>query len=162
MLTERVIAKPKELLEIMPEKFYFDTLRPCMIGIMKDVKFDLILLDTIEKTINEADGRAANKNYVDLAESFDVLTGVLLSPKSTYERSDSFIRATDKEKQSVRTLGKYIQDILTIIKFSKNSKVANEETKKPRERLGYNSKLKENELPIEVKKEEDHKERIPD
>lgn len=140
-LRER-ITETRDLLEIMPDKFYFDTLRPHMKEMWANVKFDPILTDTIEKTLNEADGHAGNKRYQDLAVAFNVLTGVLVDPKSTYQRSDSFIRATESDKESVRVLTKHIQDLLAIIKCTKVEPKT--EVIEKRERLGYDVSRKEN------------------
>lgn len=142
MLKERITSSVNSNLEIMPEQFYFDKLRPHMITLLKEVKFDIILTSTVENTMNRADGFASTEDYKNLAESFDVLAGVLLSPKSTYKKSDAYIRASQVERDIVDELSTYIQDILTIIRFSKKEDKPKETVVK--QRIGYNPETKQN------------------
>lgn len=146
-------------LEIMPEQFYLDTLRPHMIIMLGQVKYDDVLTLTLEETINKADGFAGNKQYKDLASSFDVLTGVLLDPRSQYFKNLKFIRADDKDKEMVRKLAKHIQDILTIIQYSKAE--AKIDLSKPRKRLNYSDTAKENVMPNVPEQPVETKPRIP-
>lgn len=152
MIRERIVNNAKNLLDIMPDKFYFETLRPYMKDMWATVKFDPILTETLEKTMNQADGAAANNNYPILADSFDVLSGVLLDSKSTYQRSDSFIRANETDKEAVRELAKHIQDILTIIKCTPIEQKEKATAKK--ERLGYDLDKRENVLLMEKNSEQ--------
>ena len=137
MLNERINSNP---LNIMPEDFYFDTLRKDFIEVLSKVKFDKVLLTTVEETMNKADGASVNKKYNSLAENLQPLATALLG--KTYQKSDDFIRADEEEKIIVRKLTKNIQDLLTIIKCTKEPEM--KEEKLSRERLNYDSIKKEN------------------
>lgn len=154
MLSEKITAMNP--LNIMPEDFYFDTLRKDFIEVLSKVKFDKILLSTVEEVMNKADGASVNRRYNSLEEYLQPLAIALLS-SSTYQKSDDFIRADEEEKAIVRKLAKDVQDLLTIIKCTKEPEKTEE--KFNRERLNYDSVKKENITlePNEVNK----KERIP-
>lgn len=137
MLNEKINSNP---LNIMPEDFYFDTLRKDFIEVLSKIKFDKVLLATVEETMNKADGASVNKKYNSLAENLQPLATALLS--KTYQKSDDFIRADEEEKIIVRKLTKNIQDLLTIIKCTKEPEM--KEKKLSRERLNYDSTKKEN------------------
>lgn len=143
MLKEKVTETVNGLnpLEIMPEDFYFDTLRPHLKEMYAKVKFDYVLWKAIEKTINEADGFAANKKYDFLSESFDVLSSVLLNPKSQYMKTARFLHASEEDQASVKKLAEYLSDIIMIIKYSKTEETSEVQKK---ERLGYDTAKKQN------------------
>lgn len=137
MLNERVSSNP---LQIMPEDFYYDTLRVDLMNVLAKVEFDVVLKLTVEEVINKADGASVNKNYEQLAEDLQPLATALLS--KNYQRSDEFIRADEEEKTIVRKLTKDVQDLLTIIKCTKEPE--KEEKKLSRQRLNYDETKKEN------------------
>ena len=137
MLNEKVSSNP---LQIMPEDFYYDTLRVDLMNVLAKVEFDVVLKLTVEEVINKADGASVNKNYEQLAEDLQPLATALLS--KNYQRSDEFIRADEEEKTIVRKLTKDVQDLLTIIKCTKEPE--KEEKKLSRQRLNYDETKKEN------------------
>ena len=138
MLNERISGISS--LEIMPEDFYFDTLRKDFIEVLSKVKFDPILVKTVEEVMNRADITSANKKYSSLSENLQPLLIALLS--KNYQKSMDFIRADEEEKDIVRNLTKNVQDLLTIIKCTKEPE--NKEKSLSRERLNYDSTKKEN------------------
>lgn len=148
---------PNNLLSIMPEDFYFDTLRKNFIQVLSTIKFDPVLVSTVEEVMNKADASAVNKRYKQLENDLNPLAVALLS--KNYQKSDSFIRADEEEKVIVRNLTKNIQDLLTIVKCTEEP-----ETKAPqlsRERLNYDVNKKEN---VVMEKNDDTKhqrQRIP-
>ena len=145
-------------LDIMPEDFYFDKVRPEMVEILSTIKFDPILLQTVEEVMNKADGSATKKDYATLQENFNPLSIVLLGNKSTYTKTDSFIRAEEEEKQLVKQFAKNIQELLTIITCTPKEK--KEEKYEVRERLGYDEKAKENVI-VENYDEDNQRMRLP-
>ena len=137
MLNEKISNNP---LQIMPEDFYYDTLRVDLMNVLAKVSFDTVLKLTVEEVINKADGSSVNRNYNQLAEDLQPLATALLS--KNYQRSDEFIRADEEEKAIVRKLTKDVQDLLTIVKCTKAPE--KEEEKPSRQRLGYDETKKEN------------------
>lgn len=136
MLTERITNQ----LNIMPEKFYFDTLRPTLYKVLEVIKFDPILVDTAEELMNKADGYAVHKEYNNLKTVLTPLSNVILG--KNYFKTDKYIRADEEEKTLVRKLSKDVQDILTILTCTEEP--AKEKEKSPRQRIGYDSTRKEN------------------
>ena len=140
MLNGKIASENQNPLSIMPEDFYHDTLRKDFIDILTKVKFDPVLTATVEKTMNKADGSSVNKLYTQLQEDLQPLATALLG--KTYQKSDDFIRADEEEKVIVRKLTKNIQDLLMIIKCTKEPDKTEETFS--RERLNYDSTKKEN------------------
>ena len=143
-------------LSIMPEDFYHDTLRKDFIEVLSKVKFDPILIATVEEVMNKADSSSVNKKYEQLSEDLQPLAVALLS--NNYQKSDSFIRADEEEKNIVRKLMKNIQDLLMIIKCTDEPE--REEKKPNRERFNYDTDKKEN-VVSEFKNSIQQKQRIP-
>lgn len=138
MLNEKVsTANP---LSIMPEDFYHNTLRKDFIEVLSKVKFDPVLILTVEEVMNKADYSSVNKKYVQLTEDLQPLSTALFS--KNYQKSDDFIRADEEEKVIIRKLIKDIQDLLTIATCTKEP--MEEEKKLSKERLNYDSNKKEN------------------
>lgn len=127
-------------LTIMPEDFYHNTLRKDFIEVLSKVKFDPILVTTVEEVMNKADGSSVNKEYEQLSMDLQPLCVALLG--KTYQKSDEFIRADEEEKAIVRKLTKDIQDLLTIAKCTEEPE--KEKEKSNRKRLGYDETKKEN------------------
>lgn len=152
MLTERISNQ----LNIMPEKFYFDTLRPSLHKVLEVIKFDPILVSTSEEVMNKADGYAVRKEYSNLKTVLVPLSNVILG--KNYFKTDAFVRADEEEKALVRKLSKDMQDILTILTCTEEP--AKKEGKASRERLGYDSTRKEN-VVKDSYKEPKQKPRIP-
>ena len=144
-------------LEIMPEDYYYNTLRPQMLEVLSTVSFDPILVDTVERTMNKADGSSANKQYRQLEEDLYQLSVVLLSSRS-YTRSDDFIRASEEEKKLIVKFSKDLQEILTIIACTKDP--VKEAVKYTRERLSYDENQKENVI-YSTGQEDESKRRLP-
>lgn len=136
MLNEK-LSNP---LNIMPEEFYHNTLRKDFIEVLAKIKFDPVLVATVEEVMNKADGSSANKKYTQLTEDLNPLAVALFS--KNYQKSDEFIRADDEEKALVRKLITDIQDLLTIATCTEEPK--EEKKKSIRERLNYDSSKKEN------------------
>lgn len=129
-----------DALNIMPEKFYTDTLRPDLQNVLANITFDPVLVKTVEETLNKADANSIKKEYELLKEDLTPLATAIL--RDSYVRSDDFIRADESEKQIVRKLAKDIQSILTIITCTKSSE--KEEKKFSKQRVGYDETRKEN------------------
>ena len=136
MLTERITNQ----LNIMPENFYLDTLRPTLQKVLETIHFDPILVDTAEEVMNKADGYAVGKKYNNLKTVLTPLSNVVMG--KNYYKTDSYIRADEDEKVLVRKLSKDLQDMLTILTCTEEP--AEKETKTPRQRVGYDSSRKEN------------------
>lgn len=137
MLNEKL---SNDLFNIMPEDFYHNTLRKDFIDTLSKVKFDPILVLTVEEVMNKADSSSVNKEYEQLTEDLQPLAIALLS--DTYQKSDSFIRADEEEKIIVRRLIKNIQELLTITKCTKSPK--KKENRLNRPRLNYDIEKKQN------------------
>ena len=127
-------------LNIMPEKFYSDTLRKDFIKTLSVVKFDPILIKTVEEVMNRADGSSVNKEYDQLSEDLKPLATALLS--KGYQKSNDFIRADKEEKDVILKLTKDVQDLLMIIECTESPE--KEEKKLSKERLNYDKNRKEN------------------
>ena len=138
MLNEKVTTTNP--LSIMPEDFYRDILRKDFIEVLSKVKFDPVLILTIEEVMNKADSSSVNQKYTQLEEDLQPLVVALLS--KNYQKSNDFIRADEEEKVIVRKLTKDVQDLLTITKCTKEP--TKEEEKLSRERLNYDVDKKEN------------------
>lgn len=136
MLNEK-ISNP---LNIMPEDFYNDKLRPVLYDILANVTFDPILLRTVEETINKADGSSINKDYDKLEEDLMPLSTAILG--KNYMKTDDFIRADENEKSLVKKLATDIQDLLTIIKCTE--KAPKKDNTLKTKRYGYDDSRKEN------------------
>jgi hypothetical protein len=132
--------KMSDLLEVMPEDYYSETLKPMLEDIQLTCKFDPELNRTIEKTINIANQQAARKNYPELQAAFDVLA-ITLTDKH-YLKSNLYIKAEQQEKTALKDLVQTIQELVMIIKCTKPEAVSSDET--GRQRIGYNSEKKEN------------------
>lgn len=137
MLNEKMSNNP---LDIMPEEFYNDTLRKDFIEVLSIVKFDPVLILTVEEVMNKADSSSVNQEYTQLQEDLKPLAVALLS--KNYQKSDEFIRADDEEKSIVRKLAKDVQDLLTIAKCTKEPE--KDENVLSRKRLNYDTEKKEN------------------
>ena len=137
MLNEKI---SNNQLSIMPEDFYYNTLRKDFIEVLSKVKFDPVLILTVEETMNKADSSSVNKEYMQLTEDLNSLATALLS--KSYQKSDSFIRADDEEKAIVRKLTKDVQDLIVIAKCTKEPE--KEEKMLSRKRLNYDTSKKEN------------------
>ena len=140
MLNEKVIESSNPL-NIMPESFYHDTLRKDFIDVLKIVKFDPVLVRTVEETMNKADSSSVNKEYKKLLEDLTPLSTALFG--RTYQKSDEFIRADEEEKVIVRKLTKNIQDLIMIIKCTDEPE-KKEKTFNHQERIGYDKDKKQN------------------
>lgn len=131
----------KDVLNIMPETFYTDTLKPAMDEVLLKCKYDEELLRTVDKAMNTANSAVARKDYHELAESFDVLVSVLNN--SGYLNGKLYAKAKESEKEMIAKMLQNISDLLVIIKFTKPEE---KEEAKPRERIGYDAKTKENKI----------------
>ena len=129
-------------LEIMPEQYYFDKIKPLLDTMYGKIKFDPVLISTIEEVINKANTHAVHKDYDALVESMNPLTLVLLNSKSQYLKTKIYSTASTEEKALVEKLADELQQLLTICKFSKPEKEVKEDKVKPR--LGYNEETKQN------------------
>lgn len=132
----------KEIMDISPEKYYFDELRPCMVNVAKNVKYDNVFTSAIELAMNHADGHAAKKQYSLLNEDLNPLSYVLLDSKSQYRKEKPYVSASDEEKAIVDELGDKISQLCMIIKYSKEPEES--DIKEPRKRIGYDNNKKEN------------------
>lgn len=130
-------------LTILPENYYFDTMRPYMQKCMREAKYDEVLINELELIQNRADGHASRKEYSLLAEDFDQLATVLLSPKSGYRDTYEWKQATIEERTLIEDLGDKCQQLLTIAKCTKEPE-HKDGAFQARERLGYNPEKKEN------------------
>ena len=105
-------------LEIMPEDYYFDKLKPLLDTMYGKIKFDPVLVSTIEEVVNQANTYAVHKDYDALVESMNPLTLVLLNSKSQYLKTKTYNTASTEEKALVEKLADTLQQLLTICKFS--------------------------------------------
>lgn len=156
MLNSRINESINDALNIMPEKYYADTLRPDLENVLANVKFDPILIRTVEETLNKADTNSVKKEYELLQEDLAPLATAIL--RDSYMRSDDFIRADESEKQIVRKLAKDVQSLLTIIACTKAPE--KKEKKFSKKRVGYDETRKENLVSSSVE-ETVQKRRIP-
>jgi hypothetical protein len=129
-------------MEIMPEDYYFDKVKPLLDTMLGKIKFDPVLVSTIEEVINKANTYAVHKDYEELAESMNPLTLVLLNSKSQYLKTNIYTTASTEEKSLVEKLANELQQLLTICQFSKTEKTEKENKIKPR--LGYDEEKKQN------------------
>lgn len=144
------------ILEIMPEDYYFDTLKPLMDDMYMNCRYDGELTRTLEKLTNDANQYAVTKDYEKLGESFDVILKVITD--KGYQKSNLYVRASQEEKNMVQEFNKSVQELLMIIKCTKSEPIIDKlET---RQRIGYNSLTGANEiLKSETPKQE--RSRIP-
>lgn len=129
-------------LEIMPEDYYFDKVKPLLDTMYGKIKFDPVLVSTIEEVVNKANTYAVHKDYDALVESMNPLTLVLLSSKSQYLQTKTYSTASIEEKDLIKKLSDELQQLLTICKFSKSEKAVKKDKVKPR--LGYDEETKQN------------------
>jgi hypothetical protein len=129
-------------MEIMPEQYYFDKVKPLLDEMFGKIKFDPVLVSTIEEVINKANAHAVHKEYEEFVEDFNPLTMVLLDSKSQYLKTKIYTTASAEEKTLVEKLSNEIQQLITICKFSKTEKIDKKEKVRPR--LGYDEDLKQN------------------
>ena len=131
-------------LEIMPEQYYFDKIKPLLDTMYGKIKFDPVLVSTIEEVINQANTHAVHKDYDALVESMNPLTLVLLNSKSQYLKTKTYNTASAEEKDLVEKLANELQQLLTICKFSKTEVAVKENKIRPR--LGYDEEKKQNKV----------------
>ena len=155
MLNERVMSSSNPL-NIMPEDFYANKLRKDFIEVLTNVEFDPVLVSTVEEVMNKADGYSVNQMYEMLEDSLQPLATALLS--RNYQKTNEFIRADEEEKVIVRKLIADIQDLLMIIKCTKEPE--KEEKQLSRERLNYDKDKKENVI-VESDEQTTQRQRIP-
>lgn len=129
-------------LEIMPEQYYFDKVKPLLDEMFGKIKFDPVLVSTVEEVINKANTYAVHKDYENLVESMNPLTMVLLNSKSQYLKTKIYSTASTEEKALVERLANELQQLLTICQFSKSEKTVKEDKIRPR--LGYDEETKQN------------------
>ena len=139
-------------LEIMPEQYYFDKVKPLLDTMYGKIKFDPVLVSTIEEVINKANAHAVHKDYNALVESMNPLSMVLLNSKSQYLKTKIYSTASTEEKNLVEKLAKELQQLLTICQFSKTEQTIKKDKVRPR--LGYDEQTKQNILnPVELQSE---------
>lgn len=131
-------------LEIMPEQYYFDKIKPLLEEMLGKIKFDPVLVSTIEEVINQANTHAVHKNYDELVNAINPLTMVLLNSKSQYLKTKIYSTASTEEKALVEKLASELQQLLTICQFSKTEKTVKEDKVRPR--LGYDEDAKQNKV----------------
>ena len=129
-------------LEITPEVYYFDKIKPLLDEMLGRIKFDPVLITTIEEVINKANTHAVHKDYDALVNSVSPLTMVLLNSKSQYLKTRIYTTASTEEKALVEKLAKELQQLLTICQFSKSDKAPKENKVRPR--LGYDEETGQN------------------
>lgn len=129
-------------LEIMPEDYYFDKIKPILTEMLGKIKFDPVLVSTIEEVLNQANTHAVHKDYKELSESMNPLTLVLLNSKSQYLKTKLYNTASTEEKALVEKLANELQQLLTICQFSKQEQTVKEDKIRPR--LGYDEEMKQN------------------
>lgn len=156
MLNEKVSSTNNNPLNIMPEDFYANTLRNDFNEVLSKIKFDPILVSTVEETMNKADGYSVNQMYDLLADCLEPLAIALLS--KNYQKTNEFIRADEEEKTIVRKLAKDIQDILMIIKCTKQPE--KQEKQLSRQRLNYDENKKQNVI-VDSDEQNVQRQRIP-
>lgn len=131
-------------LEIMPEQYYFDKVKPLLDEMFGKIKFDPVLVSTVEEVMNKANAYAVHKDYDNLVESMNPLTIVLLNSKSQYLKTKIYSTASTEEKALVEKLASELQQLLTICQFSKSEKTVKEDKVRPR--LGYDEETKQNKI----------------
>lgn len=131
-------------LEIMPEQYYFDKVKPLLDEMFGKIKFDPVLVSTVEEVMNKANAYAVHKDYDNLVESMNPLTMVLLNSKSQYLKTKIYSTASTEEKALVEKLASELQQLLTICQFSKSEKTVKEDKVRPR--LGYDEETKQNKI----------------
>lgn len=129
-------------LEIMPEDYYFDKVKPLLDEMFGKIKYDPVLVSTIEEVTNKANAHAVHKDYEALAEDMNPLTMVLLNSKSQYLKTKIYSTASTEEKALVEKLANELQQLLTICQFSKPELTVKEDKVRPR--LGYDEETKQN------------------
>lgn len=127
-------------LEIMPEQYYLDTLKPCMDKIYMKCKYDEELLRSIEKATNAANQHAIRKEYAELQEDFLVLYKVLTN--AGYINGKVWSKASQSEKDMVQEFVKLMEDFFLILKVT--SPEPKQETAQKRERIGYDPNTHQN------------------
>ena len=151
-------------LDIGANDYYFGKLRPFMKDMLLKCKTDGELLRTIDKVINASDSFCAKKDYVSVAESFDVLQ-TAITDKNYF--NGVMKKAPEAEKEMVRELITKISDLRMIIKCEEPYIP---EEKKLKDRLNYeppkdNSPVGENKdydtHNMKVLNEPNPKQRIP-
>lgn len=155
MLNEKITSSSNPL-NIMPEDFYANTLRNDFIQVLSNIEFDPVLVSTVEEVMNKADGYSVTQMYELLEESLQPLAIALLS--KNYQKTNEFIRADEEEKAIVRKLIVDIQDLLMIIKCTKEPE--KEDKQLSRERLNYDKDKKENVI-VESDGQTTQRQRIP-
>ena len=122
------------VLNIDAVKYYFEKLRPALMEFNKTYHTDRELNRTIVEVINRADSAAAEKRYIDLAESYtNLLSGV---QDRSYMTAGPMRYGSEDEKKAVNALIDKFNDLSMILKYEKEPEPTEH---KIRERLNYQS-----------------------
>lgn len=108
------IDNNKSNFDVNASQFYFDKLRPFMSNMLSYCTTDDELVRTIYKVINSADSFCVRNDWSNLNDSFEVLYNAI-SDKAYFDGVIS--KASEDEKNSIRTLISMIDDLRLIIKF---------------------------------------------
>ena len=118
---------------ISAEKYWYETLRP-MLDEMSDGMTDVELSRTARKMINAVDTKIANKNGTqDILDEIMPTLSVLSA--DTYFIVGPLKRASEAEKEKVRTLKDKLNDFRIILKM--DEKPAEQKENDIKERLNY-------------------------
>ena len=122
------------LLDVSVRDYYNKTLRPFLKNYTKKYYTDLILNNTINSFINHADSCLAKKGFShdELEEYYLPLFETIIDPN--YLRNETMKKATEEEKELIKTMIDKFDAFSTIIKAEPVEQI--EETKH-KERLDY-------------------------
>lgn len=132
-ISQQAGADNESLLNVTAQSYYFDTMRPYLEKMYMTCVTDEELCRTIQKVINTGDTACANKEYIRLASAFDTIE-VAITDKNYF--NGVMKKASEEEKQLVKSLPEKITNLRTIIQYEPKDDVAPESKK---ERIGYRS-----------------------
>lgn len=120
------------LLNVNAKDFYFDKVRPFLIEFNTTFHTDRELNRTVTEVINRADSAIMAKKYRLVEESYENLFSCINDPN--YAISGPMRYGSDKEKEAVRDMIGFFNDLSMILKYEQDP----EPEKHPiRERLNY-------------------------
>lgn len=132
-------AQKKGYLEISAYDYYFNKVRPHMKDMLMKCRTDEELTRTLDKVLNAGDSFCQRKDYIMLAESFNVLE-TAITDKNYF--NGVMKKASEEERQMVRDLISKISDLRMLIKCEV---IEPKKETKIRDRIDYNSPVGENE-----------------
>ena len=142
-LMNKLKDRVMDVMEITPEQYYSEELRPLLKKALSVIKYDDVFLKTVELALNKADSQSVNLDYDSLKETFSPISYILNNSKSQYMKEKRYLAATEEEKAVVNDISDKISQMFIILKCT--PKPEKETGGMPeKQRLRYDETRKEN------------------